>query len=1495
MKKLILSLLAAVGALCCAFGLAACGDPNPDSGNTPGGTEGHTHRLAFVAEKSATCTKEGNLAYYACGDCGKWFYDGNGNEEIFNRESVMIMPRHGNISLVGANPATCTAEGNREYYTCGDCGKWFYDAEGHGEIFNKADVVIPVDGHNLNFVEAKPVSCTEDGNHEYFTCMVCEKWFGDFEGNNEITDKSSVIIPSDGHAMTPVAATPASCTEGGNSAYYICGECGLWYSDEDGKNVIMDWASVNIPAEGHAMTSVAATPATCTEDGNSEYYICGKCDKWFQDEDGHIETSQDSVVLPKGHNMSYVDQQASTCTEDGHSFYFTCDVCEKWFSDYDGTNEITDKASVVIPKEHKYVGHYSLVSATCTREGRQEYYECLSCNKYFTDENCTVEITDKESVIIQKLPHDLTKYDYVAATCDTDGMEEYYQCETCHSYFSDVEAENETYYSDVIISSPGHNMTKLNSYIAPTCTEEGRLTCYYCDRCENYFEDEYGRYKHNDLDYYVIDSLGHNYGYVRYKAPTCTEEGNEAYYECSRCEEWFEYDNIEVQITDKSSLAIPANGHSYPDTREYNTAQHWYECTVCKNQKDVDTHDLTEENCTTCGAENYSEGLKFTKNTDYYSVSIGTATDAAIIIPSQYKGLSVTVIDNNAFKDCAFITSVQIPASVISIGNSAFSNCSGLEKVNIKDIAVWCEISFGSALSNPLSYAKNLYLNNKLITELEIPDSITSIVRYAFYGCSSITSVVIGNNVTSIGQSAFQNCSGLTSITLPFVGATLNGTTLTNFGYIFGASSSSYNSDYVPESLKTVVINGGSSINGWAFYKCSGFESVTIGNGVTSIEGSAFRECSSLNNLTIGNDVSTIGMYAFRDCNSLANVTIGNGVTSIENYAFDGCSGLEKVNITDIVAWCAISFGNDCSNPLYYAHNLYLNGELTTELEVPDGATSIGMYTFRDCSSLTSVTISNSVTYIAPGAFQNCSALTSITLPFVGNGVDKQHFGCIFGASDYNKNSAFVPESLKTVVITGGYIYMSAFYGCSKLTSITIPDDLSSIGSYAFSGCSSLKGITIPNSVTSIGNNAFEYCRGFTSIPTLPDGITSIGYEWFKDCSGIISLTIPDRITTIDNNAFSNCSGLTSVTIGNNVTTIKYRAFYNCRQLTSITIPANVITIGGGVFENCSSLTSITLPFTGNGTDNTHLGYIFGASKPSNNPDYVPESLKTVVITGGSSIGESAFYQCSALTSITIPNSVTTIGNYAFQYCSGLASIIIPDSVTSIGHHAFSYSGLTSITIPNTVTELGAAAFSRCSELTSVIIGNGVTSIEANTFDYCSELTSVTIGSGVTTIGDYAFQESGSLTSIIIPDNVTSIGQSTFFNCSGLTSVTIGNSVTKIGNRAFSTCSSLETVYWNATACTSAGAYGSEIFKNCSKFTTVIIGQNVTKIPNSAFGGGVQLKKVYYSGTAEEWDAIEIGTFNTSLTNAKRYYYSKEEPTAIGNYWHYVDGEVAEW
>ena len=346
---------------------------------------------------------------------------------------------------------------------------------------------------------------------------------------------------------------------------------------------------------------------------------------------------------------------------------------------------------------------------------------------------------------------------------------------------------------------------------------------------------------------------------------------------------------------------------------------------------------------------------------------------------------SVTSIGESAFWDCSSLTSVEIPSSVTSIGSNAFDGCYSFKKVIVKDISAWCNIQFGNYKSNPLFYANHLYSDkNTEITDLVIPDSVTSIGESAFENCKGLTSVEIPNSVTSIGSFAFEWCEGLTSVEIP------------NSVTSIGESAFAYCS-----GLTTVEIpNSVTSIGKKAFLGCSGLSSVTIGNSVTTIGSSAFNGCSGLTSVEIPNSVTSIGEFAFCDCSGLTSVEIPNSVTSIGEGAFERCSGLTSVEIPNSVTSIGKGAFLNCSgltkidvasdNTTYDSRdncNAIIETVSNTLIVgcqntiIPNSVTSIGESAFESCEGLTSVEIPNSVTSIGESAFESCEGLTSVEIP----------------------------------------------------------------------------------------------------------------------------------------------------------------------------------------------------------------------------------------------------------------------------------------------------------------------------------------------------------------------------------------------------------------------------------------------------------------------------------------------------------------------------------
>jgi hypothetical protein len=433
--------------------------------------------------------------------------------------------------------------------------------------------------------------------------------------------------------------------------------------------------------------------------------------------------------------------------------------------------------------------------------------------------------------------------------------------------------------------------------------------------------------------------------------------------------------------------------------------------------------------------------------------------------------------------------------------------------------------------------------------------------------------------------------------------------------------------------------------------------------------------------------------------------------------------------------------------------------------------TSIGEEAFEQCR-ITSVDMSNNITSIGREAFWNCYQLTSITIPANVTSLEGVFAGCyeltkveihsdalvskdynwLSGGLLYNLFGNYVQEFVIGEEVTK--IGKCAFWGCTSLTSITIPNSVTTIGSGSFSGCEKLTSITIPSSVTSIEDNPFNACSGLLSIQ-VEEGNTV--YDSRNSCNAIIK--------TADNEIITGCQ---NTIIPNSVKSIGAGAFHMCNGLTFIDIPSSVTTIKGGAFWFCKGLASIS----------------------------IPNSVTT--------IGEQAFEGCSALTSVNIPNGLSTIENEVFSGCK-IASITIPNSVTTIGENAFEGCPLTSLTIPNSVVSIANTSFASCAyTLTAIQVESGNTIYDSR--DNCNAIINsadntlilgcqnTIIPNNVEKIGDYAFSSCGELSSIDIPNSVKSIGDYAFIGCRKLGSVNIPYGVTTIGENAFDNCSELKTI-----------------------------------------------------------------------------------------------------
>ena len=854
------------------------------------------------------------------------------------------------------------------------------------------------------------------------------------------------------------------------------------------------------------------------------------------------------------------------------------------------------------------------------------------------------------------------------------------------------------------------------------------------------------------------------------------------------------------------------------------------------------------------------------------------AMDRDSVYSVEITGSNVTGIGGSVFFGYSNLTSFTIPDSVTSINSQAFYN-SGLTSITIPDtvttIGTQC---FGHCSS---------------LVSVTIGSSVTSISDFVFQNCVKLSSVTMGNSVTTIGEGAFQSCSKITSITLSDA--------ITSLGKR-AFQSTGITSFTIPNTVTTIGIQ---------CFKNTGLTSITIGNSVETISNEIFEGCSELTQITLPNSVTSISNTAFSG-SSLSTIYMSSTLATALGVSFGKQSYNGSPSSTEITNVNANVFFRDSNSDIL--HRAEVTGELgstsySSDISANDivsidisgsNVTSLGTYAFKECTSLTTITIPDSVTSIGYGAFQQCSSLASVT---IGDSVTS------IGTNAFQECSSLASVTIPNSVETIGF---GAFEACSNLASVTIPNSITSIGNQAFYKCGALLSVSIPNSVTSIGTNTFSDCYLLNSVTigtsvesignsaffkcaitniTIPDSVKSIGEDAFRACGSLTSISLPNNseFTTISNNIFRDCSVLASITIPNSVTDVGSYVFIACAELTSVTFSTSTINIGSTLFSGCSKLATVYM----SATTVTALDISFGVQTFSSSPNQIEiinvnanvifrdsnddilhraevneelgatsyhgitrDDIVSVEITGSNvtSIGNNAFYSCRGLTSITIPDSVTSIGDEVFYWCIKLASITLGNSVQTIGKFAFRNNPtITEITIPDSVTSIGQNAFMLCANLTTIYMSNttrsnlGITSFGVQSYEGSPDTTEI-----VNSDANVIFRDSNG--DVLHRAEVNgNLHTGSYYGTDGLlltksdvaTIEITGSNVTSIGvtysyNGTFYRFTNLTSI----TIPNSVTSIGNSVFQQCSNLTSITIPDSVTSMGQYVFYNCAKLASV---------------------------------------------------
>ena len=1220
-----------------------------------------------------------------------------------------------------------------------------------------------------------------------------------------------------------------TCTTSGLTQGKHCSICGAILK-----------AQTIIPALGHTEVVDNAIAPTCTEKGKTEGKHCSVCNEV-------IVAQTDIAAL--GHDLEHHDKKDATCTEPGWEAYDTCKRVGCGYTTYQeipalGHTEVIDNA----------------IAPTCTEKGKTEGRHCSVCN--------TIIVAQTD---IAALGHDLEHHNKKDATCTEPGWEAYDTCKR----------DGCTYTTYKAIAATGHTPSNWIVDVAATCEKDGSVykECTVC---------------HFELERDTTSKLGHDLEHHEGQEPTCTESGWEAYDTCKRAGCGY-----------TTYQEIPALGHKYSQDWSNDKTYHWHAST-CGHDVVSDKGKHTFDSnwvCTECAYV----------DTGLHGVELRTNT-------LELDGTDIFGKVSNATSTFSFINEIAIADSA---KYTVSTDINGVKVIPTRTVSLSIgDNTFYILVEN----GKDLGLYTVVIRRRPMYS-----VSFNVNGGTSVSSQTIEEDYFATEPTTERKGYTFDKWDYDFSQPIIKNTTITaswniityNVYYDLNVPSDSISQD-VDNSINVTTYTVEDAITfktpSRKGYRFTGWDKNIDKGTIGDVTVTASWE-------TIKYDI----IYDFGDADSVSKAT--NNTQNPSKYTIEDTITFAEPSRTGytFIAWdkniargtIEVQTTNASWEAIVY-DIVYDFGDTNSVSKATNNAQNPSKYTIEDTitfaePSRTGYTFVAWDKSIASGTIDTQTITASWKIVEYSIVYDFGDADSVSKATNNAQNpSKYTIED--TIIFAepsrDGYTFIAWDKSIEKgtINTQTITASWKVINysiTYELNGwensSQNVDTYTIESGMITLydATKAENLFCGWYTDPEFKNYIDSIDSALMKSYILYAPSNGATKGLTIENGIVKGYSGiLTNVIIpsfykGNTVTNIYENAFKDCSTIKNVIVPNSVTNIGISAFNGCRRLASLTLPFVGasktasNGYDQV-FGYIFGYTTTSSISSsvsgatyqyygnskyywyYIPSSIKSVTITDGN-ISSYAFRNCSGLTSITIPDSVTSIGSYAFDGCSGLKSVTIGNSVTSIGSYAFSgCSGLTSITIPDSVTSIERSAFSVCSVLKNVTIGKNVTSIGENAFHGCSSLTSIIVkerNSKYHSSGNCLIETTtktlvaGCKTSVI-PSNgsVTSIGENAFSGCTGLTSITIPNSVTSIGDYTFYNCSGLT----NITIPDSVTSIGFSAFTGCTGLTSITIPKSVTSIDNFAFSGCDNLTSINFKGTKTQWNAISKGSYWNDYVPAKQ-------------------------
>ena len=907
--------------------------------------------------------------------------------------------------------------------------------------------------------------------------------------------------------------------------------------------------------------------------------------------------------------------------------------------------------------------------------------------------------------------------------------------------------------------------------------------------------------------------------------------------------------------------------------------------------------------------------------------SVTPVKSVTLEIPSELGGYPVRSIRNNAFYDQVW-TGVSMPNTVTNIGAYAFYGC-GYLTGNL------------TIPANVLKIGNCAFAGCNVLTSLTLKEGVKTIGEKAFWACSQLTSVTVPDSATSIGAEAFKDCHALKRVDV--LGSTFDAT-LTQDSNVFSGCAEGFSLSF-RHTIDALT---------W-YYTLNGSGKATIERGGER----AVKPIDSAVNVMVpskinGHDVISIGKNALNYCNKLTSVVVPYGIISLGEYAFLGCAKLATVSLPDTCTMagkgafsgCTSLASIDLNKVCVYGDQVFSGCTALKKVTLPDSIVTVlpvfgfGSKVFEGCTGLTEATMSLDLynTIVAKNTFSGCSP--SLVQKYTGKAtVSGVELSIIYFAGDgiqigdgvnpaiatTTASAVVVPQ---TIEISGGgmpvkYIADNAFKNCSKITSVTIGNNVREIGVSAFYGCSAMASVNVPGSVTKIGANAFMNCSSLESI-NIPDSVTYCGQQAFSGCKNLTIASIGDGLKEINNSLFYNCEKLYALWISySNIEEIYPYAFFGCSALTSVVLPGTVTSIGAQSFAYCDSLTHIKMKRSlyDSGIDSTafkgdksnleyqfemtddggtsmvngrlwrytvskNMAYLGWGKEPYVCIDPTPSSgtLTIPASLGGFAVGgvnEKAFYSVSGMTKVVFPSAVKTIGPRAFWGCSGLTELTLPSMLTSIGANAFTgCSTLAEVTIPDSVTNIASYAFSGCGNLKKATLPKALwnTSNATSIFPNCHDDLIIVYRWDDGALRQWVNDAAWLFT--VKDSKATVIGASSLVNERTVPSTLGGYSVTAIADNAFSS----KTMLTRLTIPEGVKSIGAGAFASCTKLVDVTIPESVTSIGENAFNGCTALECCYLPSNGNITKISRNTFYNCSSLASVAYTYNVTEIGAYAFY-----------